>query len=238
MFAITGSINMRSLAIAAISVGFAAGAANAADLGPYRGAPAQGRPAPIAYQQPFAWTGLYIGVQGGYAGGTADAQSGPLTGFNQSYNYDTDGFIGGAHAGFNWQRQNLVYGIETDLEGSGIGGSGTGSLGLAHDTDVRWIGSTRGRLGIAYDRTLFYATAGWAYGDVKIDKGFASYSEVRNGWTAGAGVEYAIGDRMTARFEYRYTDLGSGNSTSAAANSIDRSDVDFHAVRAGLSFKF
>ncbi len=227
-----------SSAVLAAALGVLSGAALAADLGPYRGGSVKDRQVPMAYQQPFSWTGLYLGIQGGYAGGTTEAQSGPLTGYNQSYNYDTDGFVGGVHAGLNWQTQNLVYGIETDLEASGLGGGGIGSGGLAHDTDVRWLGSTRGRLGIAYERKLFYATAGWAYGDVKIDKGFTSYSEVRNGWTAGAGVEYAISDRMTARVEYRYTDLGSGSSTNAAALSIDKSDVDFHAVRAGLSFKF
>ena len=87
-------------------------------------------------------------------------------------------------------------------------------------------------------RTLFYATAGWAYGDVKIDKGFGSYSDIRSGWTAGAGVEHAYSDRMTLRLEYRYTDLGTTNASSAALNSIDKSDVDFHAIRAGVSFKF
>ena len=77
-----------------------------------------------------------------------------------------------------------------------------------------------------------------AYGDVKIDKGFASYSDIRTGWTAGAGIEHAISDRMTMRFEYRYTDLGTSNFSSTPANSIDKSDTEFHALRAGFSFKF
>lgn len=213
-------------------------AASAADLGPYRGTSMKDAPPPMAYARPFSWTGLYVGAQVGYGWGTTDAKSGPLTGYNQTYSYDTDGWLGGVHAGYNWQTQNLVYGIETDIEATGISGTGVGSLGLGHNTDISWIGSTRGRLGIAYDRTLFYATAGLAYGDVKIDKGFASYSDVRTGWTVGAGVEHAISDRTTLRLEYRYTDLGSSSATIPAVNSIDKSSTDFHAIRAGVSFKF
>ena len=225
-------------AVALVGV-LAANAAVAADLGPYRrGSIKDAPPPPVAYPMPFNWTGLYVGAQIGYGWGNADAQSGPLAGFDQTYSYDTDGWVGGGYAGYNWQYQNLVYGIETDIEASSISGAGIGSLGYGHDAEIGWLGSTRGRLGIAYDRTLFYATAGWAYGDVKIDKGFASYSDVRSGWTAGVGAERAITDRMMVRLEYRYTDLGSSNFSSSAVGSIDKSEVDFHAVRAGLSFKF
>ena len=214
--------------------------ASAADLGPARRGSIKDAPPPppVTYARPFSWTGLYVGAQVGYGWGTTDAKSGPLSGFDQTYSYDTNGWVGGGHAGYNWQVQNLVFGIETDIEASSIGGNGRGSLGLTHDTDISWIGSTRGRLGIAYDRTLFYGTAGWAYGDMKIDKGFASFSDVRSGWTAGAGVEQAFSDRMTLRLEYRYTDLGSSSFSSTSLNTIDNSDVTFHTVRAGVSFKF
>ena len=228
-------ISLTALALAGL---MSAGAASAADLGPYRKGSVKDAPPPAVYSRPFSWSGLYVGAQVGYGWGNTGASSGPLTGFDQSYGYDTNGWVGGVHAGYNWQFQNLVYGIETDIEASSISGSGVGSLGFAHNTELNWTGSTRGRLGIAYDRTLFYATAGWAYGDVRIDKGFASYSDVRNGWTAGAGIEHAISDRMTMRLEYRYTDLGSTSFSSNAANSIDKSEVDFHTVRAGVSFKF
>ena len=234
---------MRSvLFVSTLIAGFfgVAASASSADLGPYgRGSIKDAPPPPQAYyERPFSWSGLYVGAQVGYGWGTTNAQSGPTAGFDQTYSYDTNGWVGGGHAGYNWQRDNLVFGIETDIEGSNLGGSGTGSLGLNHDTDLRWLGSTRGRLGIAYDRTLFFATAGWAYGDVKVDKGFASYSEIRNGWTVGGGIERAITDRMSLRLEYRYTDLGSARFSSPAVNSIDKSDVDFHTVRAGVSFKF
>ena len=165
--------------------------------------------------------------------------------FDQAYGYDTEGFVGGGHLGYNIQSGTLVYGIETDLEFADIDGAGLGSFGnLTHDTQVNWLGSLRGRLGFAMDRTLVYATGGLAYGDVEITKGFpgggnfASTGETRYGWTLGAGLEHAFSSSMTMRLEYRYTDLGSDSFTSIPLNSIDDSDVTLHTVRAGVSVKF
>ena len=42
----------------------------------------------------------------------------------------------------------------------------------------------------------------------------------------------------TGRLEYRYTDLGTTNFASVAVNSQDRASVTFHALRAGISYKF
>jgi len=218
-------------------------AAFAADLGPYpRRGSIKDEPIPVHV---FSWTGFYIGTQIGYGWADVDAQSGPLGGFDQSYAYDADGALGGGHIGYNWQHGRWVFGIEADLEAADINGTGIGTLGYTHQTEVDWLGSVRGRLGIAHDRTLFYATAGWAFGNVEVTKAtgpgdppFASYGDVRHGWTVGGGIEQAFTDRVTARIEYRYTDLGDGDFRSTSVNSIDTSDVTFHALRAGLSLKF
>lgn len=230
---------MRILVAASVLCVLSTGAV-AADLGPY---PRRGsmkdtiREEPV-YHRPFSWTGFYIGAQAGYAWADTDAASGPFAGFDETYAYSSEGFIGGGHAGYNWQAHNLVFGIEADFEGADISETGIGSLGTPHTTSVDWLGSVRGRLGWAMDRTLFYATGGWAFGDVEVATPFATYGNTRHGWTVGGGVEHAFTDRLTARVEYRYTDLGSDSFRSAALNAIDESDVTFHAVRAGVSLKF
>jgi outer membrane immunogenic protein len=234
-------ITFRAAVQSAVAVMVMAGVAApvaAADLGPYRTATRQSYLPPVEYSQPFSWSGLYMGVQLGYGSGNTSADSGPASGFNQVYDYKSNGWLGGAHAGYNWQRGNLVYGLEADLEKSGQDGNGVGSRGFDHSTDINWQGSLRGRLGLAYDRTLIYGTAGWAFGDVNVNKSFASYSDVRNGWTAGVGLEHMLTSNISARIEYRYTDFGEAKFGSTALNSIDRSSVDQHAVRAGLSLKF
>jgi outer membrane immunogenic protein len=217
----------------------------AADLGPYAPPPAAPGYGPAAYT-PFTWSGFYLGVQAGYGWGTTDATSRPLTGGpTTAFSYDTSGFLGGMHAGFNWQTGNFVLGVETDIEGAGIDGSGLGTFGGGHITNIDWLGSFRGRVGIASGSALFYLTGGLAYGGVTIEQtagaGFAPFvsnSDWRTGWTLGGGIEYAFNRNMSMRLEYRYTDLGNATFSNTANNVFDSSDVTQSAVRAGLSFRF
>ncbi len=61
------------------------------------------------------------------------------------------------------------------------------------------------------------------------------------GWTIGAGGEAALTDNVIFKAEYLYTDFGKANpiraDLSGAPASLAR-DYRFHAVRAGINFKF
>jgi outer membrane immunogenic protein len=191
------------------------------------------------------WGGAYIGAQIGGAWGKTSADSGPLTGFNQTYGYNSQGAVGGAYLGYNIVTNGLVWGVEGDLEASGLSKDGIGTLGYLHRTKLDWLGSVRGRLGFTSGPALFYATGGVAFGDVKITKAvtpttlpFAEYGGTRTGYTIGAGLDYAFASNLIGRLEYRYTDLGKQDFSSTAVNSIDSSRFDFHAVRAGIAYKF
>jgi outer membrane immunogenic protein len=150
---------------------------------------------------------------------------------------DPDGFIGGGQIGFNWQWNKwLVLGVETDFQGSDIEGHDTRSdfpdiFGVGNGPDtflfaherMQWFGSTRGRIGISpWCRLLIYGTGGVAYGNVdysantNFDNGITypvKFSETNVGWTAGGGIEYAIGHHWTVKAEYLYYDLGNENRT-------------------------
>ena len=81
--------------------------------------------APVAVAAVYNWTGFYIGGQVGYAWGdnrTTEfvTATGLPSGFNQNYN--TDGVVGGVHAGYNWQFGQFVFGLEGDVEGADIKG--------------------------------------------------------------------------------------------------------------------
>ena len=56
------------------------------------------------------------------------------------------------------------------------------------------LGTVRGRVGYALDRTLVYATGGLAYGSVADRRfGGSAFSDAfRVGWTLGGGVEVAL----------------------------------------------
>ena len=232
---------MKKLVIAAAALVVGTVSASAADLAarPYTKAPV----AAAVYD----WTGFYIGAQAGGIFGNTDAVSGPFPGaITQTYSYDFTGAVGGGRIGYNWQvSPNWVFGLEGDGEATSVRDSGIGSLGFFHETRLNWLASARARLGYAAGNTLLYVTGGAAFGEVEITKAaapgvvpFAVYTDTLTGWTVGAGVEHMFAPNWTGRLEYRYTDLGETSFQSALANSQDYATIKFHAVRAGISYKF
>ncbi len=145
-----------------------------------------------------------------------------------------NGVIGGGQFGYNWQITNWLVGLEADIQGSGERGSSTltcVNCANGNTTDIvtnldqklEWFGTVRGRIGfLATPSVLLYATGGLAYGELKVGGSgtgntaqgvpatvvLAGTSSTRAGWTAGAGIEGAIGGGWTAKLEYLYMDLG------------------------------
>jgi outer membrane immunogenic protein len=207
---------------------------------------------PTAYD----WTGPYVGIQGGYGWGENDLSANTIGGEvvaldaaainGDDGSFDLEGFVGGAHAGFNWQRDSLLLGLESDIEYADLDGDTVivGQLLGRDKVAVDWLGSLRLRAGFADDRALFYATGGLAVGGAKLraedgdGNKYADEAETEWGWTIGGGLEYALSDDLSARIEYRYTDLGSINVRNADSDVDDEADLAFHAVRAGLSWHF
>src|SRR4029077_6285774 len=59
-----------------------------------------------------------------------------------------------------------------------------------------------------------------------------------NGWTAGAGVEYAITDTILGRIEYRYTNFETSGLVNAQTNSADTgTQQPITYFRAGIAYK-
>ena len=215
--------------------------------------------ADIVAPEVYDWTGPYIGLQGGYAWGENDVSATGTESTEEARNADAvlngrdgemdlDGFVGGLHLGYNWQSDALVLGLEGDIEFADINGD-TDVVNAAGDKvgeieqEIDWLGSLRLRAGFAADRALFYATGGLAVGGVEISvkdgdgDEFAGNSETNWGWTLGGGVEYAFTDDLSARIEYRYTDLGDIDADNGDGDE-GKADTRFHAVRAGLSWHF
>ena len=85
-----------------------------------------------------------------------------------------------------------------------------------------WLAAINGRLGVAYDRALFYAIGGaaWAGANASLlpptdtlfgDWAGYSVSKTLSGFDIGAGVEYAFTPNWVGRVEYRYYDFGKYN---------------------------
>ncbi len=214
-----------------------AGPAIASDLpyGPGSGAYA---PAPI-----FTWTGLYIGGQIGYAwAGNSLSAWGPFYSFS-GVNYTPNGVVGGAHVGYNLQYNQIVLGLEGDIDGTGVNKSyGWGPVTYSSQIPVE--GTIRGRLGFALDRALFYVAGGAAFASVTNTYqswfGYDSINRSLAGWTIGGGLEYALFNNWSVRAEYRYADFGSMTDYPFAAGPgvAVSHRVTENAVRAGFSYKF
>jgi outer membrane immunogenic protein len=127
-------------------------------------------PSPVV-ALPYSWTGFYIGGDIGYGWGrsTGVLNDGTFNTAPVPYSADPSGIIGGGFAGYNYQINQFIVGIEADWQGAGLSGSGIGTCcgGLSYtmDTKVSNYGSVRGRLGFAMDRWMVFATGGWAWGD-------------------------------------------------------------------------
>jgi outer membrane immunogenic protein len=196
------------------------------------------------------WTGVYLGVNGGYTfGGSKWSDS--VTG-NSSGSFGTSGFIFGGTVGANYQVGSLVFGVEGDggwADASGFGTFTATSLCaagcLTRDT---WLSTARGRVGYAFDRYLVFAAAGAAFGDIRANFSNGPISRsTEAGWTIGAGIEVALGRNWSAKAEYLFVDLADGSCTTACtiANPNGPALVpnvavkfDESIVRAGVNYRF
>ncbi len=205
---------------------FATGAAQAADL-PSSKAP------PIAPPPPLApWTGFFIGGQIGYGFGTNSGIA--------AYNSSPSGVVGGAHFGYEYQVNRIVYGVETDIDGSGISSSVSNPIyARTLGTRVPIQGSIRARVGyVPIEPLLLYATAGGTFANVQhfASPGY-SISSPRGGWTVGCGAEYALSDDWSIRVTYRYADFGHElDVSSPAPTGINH--LTEHLAQIGFSYKF
>jgi outer membrane immunogenic protein len=217
---------MKKLLLAGASL-LAIGAvpALAADLPARMPAKAPAYVAPMAYN----WTGFYLGLNGGGGFGRSE-----FSGTVPSGGFDTSGGLFGATVGYNWQTGPLVFGLEGDIDWSGIKGSGT-CLGTTCDVRNDYLATIRGRLGYAIDRWMPYITGGAAIGNVKTSmSAFGDTNNTKAGWTIGAGIEASIAGPWTAKVEYLYVDLGDADTAVAGTTASFTTNI----VRAGLNYKF
>jgi outer membrane immunogenic protein len=223
-------------------------------------------PAPVA--PAWSWTGFYLGINGGgvwsrdhltsvpadpgttacLAAGACPRDYGGSTG--------TSGEFGG-QAGYNWQVNNILLGIETDAQWTNsrssaavaLGNVGTGFVpfnGTA-TSKLDWFGTTRARLGfIAAPQWLFYATGGVAYGSISRTwtanfptTGQAVAGTDRQGavgWTAGLGTEWMFAQHWSAGVEWLYMQFESRSfgATGSASPGCTAANCNFTVSSGGL----
>jgi outer membrane immunogenic protein len=163
--------------------------------------------APVS-AQPFIggpWSGLYVG---GNLGGAFDANK---LGFSDlsaaqdlsfsSQNNDSK-FLGGVHAGYDFQPGGIMFGVEGDSD---------------FGDNINYLASIRGRLGVPIGPVLIYGTGGAAFEGAheqfavnSTAGGVSTFSRHVNktGWTVGGGVETYIMPALSIGAEGLWYDLG------------------------------
>ena len=66
----------------------------------------------------------------------------------------------------------------------------------------------------------------------------ANPANVRVGWTAGAGLDWRLDSRWSARAEYLYTSFNLSGFAFASAPARYDTQYDLHRVRFGLNYRF
>jgi outer membrane immunogenic protein len=153
-------------------------------------------------------------------------------------NLKPSGVFGGAQAGYDKQFGTWVVGVVADIQASDFRDSRlvTTPTTTCCNVDeslsakIDWFGTVRGKAGFAVNDVLIYGTGGLAYGETKGSIGLfctpggvacgaavigfaGTASEVKVGWSAGAGIAKAWG-RWNVGVEYLHVDLGRSSVTA------------------------
>lgn len=237
---------MLAAAAVVVALPFAAQAADAAL--PYEDVP---------YEEAavFSWEGFYAGLHAGY--GSADRDWNGTGMFDtpiddRFFQYDMTGALLGGQVGYNWQKDNWVFGVEADVAWSNMDDFLSESPFLATydvDSEVEWLATVRGRVGFAWDRILLYGTGGVAFAgvDTKVTGDFSQTdkaSATHTGWVLGVGAEAMVTQKISVKLEYLHADFGKEDynynlypgPTTNETNG--RADLDLDMVRLGVNFHF
>lgn len=181
------------------------------------------------------WTGGYMGFNGGLGTSSIKTDINPVGTVSVS-DFDTrtmrtraNGTLFGIQGGYNWQANNLVYGVEGDIDASGLSGTrqdqAPSKLNLSGSVDgftttdkIDWLASIRGRMGFLAGPGMAYVTGGIAWEglsrkslvNAEVAPGVYGVTSTTNssgsrvGYVLGAGYEVMLDQRLSVRGEYLF----------------------------------
>ena len=210
----------------------------------------------LAQEAGGTWSGAYAGVFGSMNStdvGVLDVND-TLNGAFQAVDISADGSDFGGLVGYNFQRGNLVYGVELSLANGGATGNSVVDTLFLDETlewEVKSSAALVARVGTVVGKTLFFGSAGVAQS--KVNFGYLNLTDDQStveqdyragstfkGYVLGIGFEHALSAKMTLRTEV----LHSSYSTQTLVGSpfIPTSLIDYSpsntAIRVGLLFSF
>ncbi len=208
--------------------------------------------------KPVNWTGLYIG--GLFGPSITGTQT---MGFNGGPAGTRSGFAGigvGGTAGFNYQFNRIVLGVEGDYAWSNaIGGVvcplTAGSSLYTCQGGVSSLGSLTARAGYSAGRALMFVKGGLAFGQTVDRESFnsplplipgvappfttsSSASKFSTGWTVGLGLEYAMSEHWSAKGEFGVYNLGKATYSNYGGAILVKGATSGNIGKIGLNYHF
>ena len=276
--------NTFRFAIAATFVLAMAGSAMAADL-PLRSPPPVYAPPPPVFTWTGFYLGVNGGYdfdhRSRYLTGTSNGAVALGSAVPTPFRQEDDGFTAGGQIGYNYQigglgglgggsfglgAASIVVGVEADIAytdldktASFTGPNANPALGPAPTTfrsQMDFLGTVRGRVGVAFNQFLVYGTGGFAYGDVTNSATFTTprltsagrADDIQPGYAVGGGIEYALptgsflnffkASAVTVKGEFLYYDLGGREFTYGDGLTFSRVKTDGELARVGINYKF
>jgi outer membrane immunogenic protein len=206
---------------------------------------------------PFNWSGLYIG---GNVGGAWAESHWTDSLFGIDWGGSSEGrFIAGGQIGFNYQFPSspFLLGVEAQFDWVGRNGGDVTAVALgdtftisSNDTGIATVAA---RLGLAFDRLLWYAKVGGAWvgnngftvTNVTTGETFVGdNSHTLSGWMVGVGLEYAFIENWSMKLEYDHIGLGGetftvpGTAIAVLAGDTITSDHHVDLVKFGINYRF
>ncbi|MHA1127789.1 MAG: outer membrane protein [Alphaproteobacteria bacterium] len=171
------------------------------------------------------WSGYYAGgTYGSGAGGDMEYEGG---GGTITYDSLEPGSSFGAFAGYNIQRDSLVYGGE--LAYSQVETPGFGPIGFPDETFNYFI-DVKARVGYATNNMLAYGFAGYTSSAFAFSVDGDALSG--GGLNYGVGVDMMVGTNMFVGVEYIARDI----AIDTGGGQVQNTNINALQVRAGWNF--
>ncbi len=171
------------------------------------------------------WSGLYIGLAAGYEFGEYDQYGNALDYLDT---YQVEGALYGGFAGYNFQRNALVFGGEIAYS---LGGAKqVGNVNISEQLD--YVVDIKARAGYAFGNLLAYGVIGGSMGQWSDTNSSNTYNF--SGLNYGGGVEAQFGNGFFGGLEYLARTVSGESSTFAPAYS----DFRFQTVQLRLGKRF
>ena len=204
--------------------------------------------APVMMPAFYDWSGVYVGVNGGWGTESRcfDSISPAGTFIAADGCHDTSGAVAGGQVGYRWQSSSWVFGMEAQGDWADLRGSSVSIINPANINRSRMdaFGLFTGQVGYAWNTALLYLKGGAAVvadrNDVLSGGVVAATSSGDNRWggTVGGGLEFSFAPNWSAAVEYDHLFIANNNTNFTVPPGLVafgsdrlRGDADLVTVR-------